>query len=63
LAVGIGTAGVSAARVGATVVDGGVRLRAVRVGSAAHNAHLVEADVAQETVVVYPASHWRGKEG
>lgn len=42
LAVGTRSAGVSLAGVRATIVDAGVRLRAVRVGPAAHDAHLVE---------------------
>ncbi len=39
------------------VVDASVRLWTVRVGPAAHDAHLVEAHVAQETVVVHAARH------
>ena len=56
LALGIGSAG-RAAGVGAPVVDAGVGLGAVLVLPAANQAHLVEADVAQETVVVHPAGH------
>ena len=42
---------------GLPVVDASIGLGAVRVGPAAHNAHLVEADVAQETVVVHAARY------
>ena len=56
LALSVGTAG-RAAGVRAPVVDAGVGLGAVLVLPAANQAHLVEADVAQETVVVHPAGH------
>ena len=56
LALGVGSTG-RAAGVRAPVVDAGVGLGAVLVLPAAHQAHLVETDVAQETVVVHPAGH------
>ena len=54
LAVGVWPTRVPAAGVRAAVVDAGVGLRAVAVGAAAHDAHLVETDVAEETVIVDP---------
>ena len=39
------------------VVDTAVGLRTVGVGPAAHHAHLVEADMAQETVVIHPTRY------
>ncbi len=39
------------------VIDASVRLWTVRVCTAAHDAHLVEAHVAQETVVVHATRH------
>ena len=56
LALGVGPTG-RAAGDRAPVVDAGVRLGAVLVLPAANQAHLVETDVAQETVVVHPAGH------
>ena len=56
LALGVGATG-RGAGVRAAVVDAGVGLGAVRVLPAAHNAHLVQAHVAQETVVVNTAGH------
>ena len=56
LALGIGSTG-RAAGVSTPVVDAGVGLGAVLVLPAANQAHLVETDVAQETVVVHPAGH------
>ena len=59
MALGVGSTGGGTITTGvdAAVVDAGVGLGAVRVLPAAHNAHLVQAHVAQETVVVNTAGH------
>ena len=57
LAVGIWSAGVSKARVRATVVDASVRFWTVTVGPTAHNTHLVETNMAKEAVVVHTTCH------
>ena len=54
---GAGAAGVTTAGVRAPVVDAGVGLGAVRVGPTSDNAHFVEADMAQEAVIIHTASH------
>ena len=58
LTLGIRTTGCTAG-VCTSVVDTSVGLRTVLVLPAANEAHLVETDVAQETVIVHPAGHWR----
>lgn len=52
LALGVGTTG-RGAGVRASVVDTRVRLGTVRVLPAAHDTHLVETHVPQETVIVH----------
>ena len=56
LALGVGTTG-RGAGVRASVVDTRVRLGTVRVLPAAHDTHLVETHVAQETVIVHATGH------
>ena len=56
LTLGVGATG-GGAGVGASVVDAGVGLGAVRVLATSHNAHLVQTHVAQETVIVNTTRH------